>query len=176
MKGERRFRARATSCRFIVACALTGFVGSAMAHSGDADIHFGIGGKSVIDPIAASWSPRFGHHIVVDQTSRVLFCYNTSTQGAIEAMDDSGNRDTSFGSGGVLMLDAINDFKVDSKNRIVVVNPDATYDGFNVSRYTSDGMLDKTFGSGGVVDITGDFGGLSGITLQIGRASCRERV
>jgi uncharacterized delta-60 repeat protein len=167
MKGGRNSYAREVSRKLVAACVLTGLVGTAIAHSGDPDIHFGVGGKSVIDPIDATWSHRIGHHVVVDQTSRTLVCYNTSTQAAIEVLDETGTLDASFGTGGVLVLDDINDFKVDSKNRILIVNSDASYHGINVSRYLPDGTLDTSFGSSGSVDITGAFGGLTGIALQI---------
>lgn len=167
MKGGRNSYAREMSRKLVAACVLTGLAGTAIAHSGNPDIHFGVGGKSVIDPIDATWSHRIGHHVVVDQTSRILVCYNTSTQAAIEVLDETGKLDASFGTGGVLVLDDINDFKVDSKNRILIVNSDASYHGINLSRYAPDGTLDKSFGSGGSVDITGAFGGLTGIALQI---------
>ena len=127
---------------------------TASAHSGDLDAHFGSSGTSLIavpSGISFSGDPL---PVVIDHSNRIVYGVPTSAGDLIGALDASGNIDASFGSGGVQTLgNHVSDLAIDSHDRIVVLEGDATPLSFSstifVSRYLSDGSLDMSFGTMG---------------------------
>ena len=131
--------------------ALACFVSTnASAHSGDPDVHFGTSGTirlSVPDAILPVAEP-----LEIDQTNRVIFGASTVSGDIVGALTSDGSLDTTFASAGFIHLDQyLTDFKVDSKNRIVVLQSDVSgsFVAIKVSRFLSDGSIDTSFGTSG---------------------------
>jgi uncharacterized delta-60 repeat protein len=136
----------------LIASALLSISLDASAHSGDLDTHFGFSGTARLalsESILALPEP-----IAIDRTSRVIFGTSTAGGDAIGALNADGTLDDAFASAGFLTLDQyLSDLKVDSKNRIVVVQSDVggPFVTVEVSRFLSDGSIDRGFGTGGAV-------------------------
>ncbi len=160
-------RAR-TGRRAMAAAILLTISGLAGAHPGDLDASFGTGG-SVDLPLPDSMPFPAVPPIAIDGAHRVIYAAHMSSSDILGALKSDGSVDSSFGSGGnIALADEVADVVVDSKNRIVVLERNQPVDdwAFTVTRYLSNGELDKHFGSG-VVQITNPGGGLYAYHLAL---------
>ncbi len=137
--------------RFI-ASALVSISVDASARSGDFDTRFGLGGAAsfaLSDNILALPEP-----IAIDRNHRIIFGVSTAGGDVVGALNADGTRDSTFASAGFLTLDQfLVDLKVDSKNRVIVVqsNQDGPFVTAEISRFRSDGSIDIGFGAGGAI-------------------------
>lgn len=129
--------------------------GVSFAHSGDYASRFGVSGVATMpSPSSVLGIPL--HSLAVDRDSRMIFGASTFSNDLIGALAADGSSDMTFGIGGFVALDQpINDFKVDSRNRIVVLETDIGSPdiAMRVTRLNADGSVDMSFGSGGVTEI-----------------------
>ena len=125
------------------------------AHSGDWDAYFGSDGAAqAYSSLATTTS------LVIDQSNRKIFTGRGLPFGSmfIGAMNNDGRLDATFGASGFLTTSQfIADIKVDSKNRILLAQPDYTSSSTAVllTRLLSDGSVDTSFGIGGYVNVDG---------------------
>ncbi len=136
--------------------------------SGSLDTTFGSGGKVLTDFGASGID--IGLAVALDSNGRIVVAGVTEPSGAgqfaLARYDASGNLDSTFGSGG-LVVTSFNDdddgataLRIDSQGKILAAGHSGTFSShdFALVRYNpSDGSLDKTFGFEGTQ--TTDFGG-----------------
>jgi uncharacterized delta-60 repeat protein len=123
---------------------------TASAKSGDLDSHFGVDGIATYTPEFLGISQT--EPIAIDQTNRIVFGAREPYGDVVGALNADGTIDTTFGVGGFVVIDEfLCDLKVDSKNRIVVLESDGEgpFTAIRVARYLSDGSVDGKFGTSG---------------------------
>jgi len=105
--------------------------------------------------------------IVATGTSMV----NSPLQGFVIKVDSTGQLDSNFGSGGMVLVPAtqLHALVVDSEGRIVVTGDrvDAGVYTADVLRFGADGTPDPDFGDNGLVELTWDGAGNSGHTIDM---------
>jgi uncharacterized delta-60 repeat protein len=162
----------ATSCRELGAAILilTLFAGGQMAQAADGDLDptFGIGGMVTTD---IGRSTDIGNAVAVQADGKLVVVGTTYKNNdfsgedfAVTRYNTDGTLDLTFGRGGKVRTDFPGLAAVPSS---VVIQPDGkivvaggafplfTFAGnFEVVRYNSNGLLDKSFGDGGIVTTT----------------------
>jgi uncharacterized delta-60 repeat protein len=162
----------ATRCRELGASALilTLFAGAQMASAADGDLDptFGIGGMVTTD---IGRSTDIGNAVAVQADGKLVVVGTTYKNNdfsgedfAVTRYNTDGTLDLTFGRGGKVRTDFPGLAAVPSS---VVIQPDGkivvaggafplfTFAGnFEVVRYNSNGLLDKSFGDGGIVTTT----------------------
>jgi uncharacterized delta-60 repeat protein len=134
---------------------------------GSLDSTFGSGGRVVI--AVGGFSDRAAQAVAVDAAGRIVLAGSAfgDSDFALVRLEADGSLDTSFGSGGEVILPfggvcAATGVAIDSAGRIVVagtnnitgpISPDDALPDFAVARLNADGSLDTSFGSGGKTTI-----------------------
>jgi uncharacterized delta-60 repeat protein len=101
-----------------------------------------------------------GGHIVADGPSQVLTTYRFSSEekAGLTRVNLDGSLDPSFGEGGSVQADEVDDVAVDADGKILVARSGDSTDGkvrteARITRLLPDGQPDPTFGVGGNADI-----------------------
>jgi uncharacterized delta-60 repeat protein len=140
--------------RLFAASTLCAASSLAAAHSGDLNAHYGTTGTATVP--TSHEIVQANELVAFDNLGRTVFAMQTDAKNVIGVLTTTGSADTSFGKSGFLKLDTqIHDLKIDSKNRIVVLASDSSTDLVQISRYDSDGKLDKSFGTNGTITLAG---------------------
>ena len=165
-----------------------------LSSDGTPDNTFGVGGLVVFGHGRSQLFPS-NSGLALDSNGRI---YSAVSLGSVESADavvyrfnSDGTADAGFGTGGVSSFDfpgatasTVTGLAVMPDGRAVVLG-DAdrpTTAGFSVARLTATGTLDRTFDGDGFsrYEFGSEFAGGSSwandVVVEIGRASCRERV
>lgn len=134
-----------------------------LTSDGTLDPSFGTNGKVTIPILAGDDEPRAGLEIQADGKILVAgqsYLTPSSSRGSAIRLNQDGSLDESFGTGGVIVADALgteqrwNDLELDSTGRIVLGGWERDANGkmlFTVHRYQPSGIPDASFGDKGVV-------------------------
>lgn len=139
----------------------------AVAHPGDLDPTFGVGGK-VITPVSIVNGDDYGNAVAIQNDGKIVVAGGsrnrvTDSDYAIARYNVDGSLDASFGSGGKVITsigtglgssELINDIAIQGDGKIVVVGSTSDQNAFVTVRYNLDGSLDNSFGVGGKVFTT----------------------
>ncbi|HXI23060.1 MAG TPA: delta-60 repeat domain-containing protein, partial [Pyrinomonadaceae bacterium] len=129
--------------------------------NGTPDSTFGIGGNGIVITKFASGATSIGRGIAIDSTGKIIVAGRSRTELAIAKYKTDGTLDTSFGSAGLVVQNAGNNFisgfggywgiALQADDKIVAAG-DGWRDGFRndftVSRLNANGTFDSSFGGG----------------------------
>jgi uncharacterized delta-60 repeat protein len=149
-----------------------GFLTRAEAAAGDLDASFGAGGKVVTD--------LFGEFdgvvsVLVQSDGKIVAVGNAGVFCAAVRYDNLGNRDLTFGDGGMALIGFDGGLALDAAmqadDRIVIVGRGGGIDSFAdfaIARLDANGTVDATFNGGAVVlaHLTDDFDAATAVAIQ----------